>query len=610
MTMFLGFIFIASWMFSMSHKERILFLVSAMTIMFIVILNNEAVTVDRKVTNFIEVFFLSVVAFFFDAFDYNLSLSNFLKELQIKKEQEEIKRLENFKTRFFTNLTHELRTPLTIITGMANEIIESPTRWAVTGGEIIRRNAANLLNLVNQILDLSRIESGSMPIHLVRGDVITYIGYITDAFRGQAILKKIELHFLPHAASFEMDFDPDKYLAVLSNLISNAIKFTPEGGHVYIEVSVREDSPHPLLELIVKDTGIGIPPEEINQIFERFYQIDTEQSKAGLGTGLGLSLVRELVDMLGGEIAVSSPPGRGSQFKVVLPAHQNAPLHSPPFFPGDIRNQVELNQTASGYAMVPVADGTQSEKREILLIEDHPEVADFIKMCLEDTYHIHVAHDGQTGIDKAIATVPDLVLSDVLMPVKNGLEVCRELTQHPVTSHIPIVLLSAKADPESRVNGLASGADVFMVKPFHKEELRLQIRNLLERFRTFHERYEKPVEIEISTGDDTFQQEDEFVRKVRDAVMQNLDNSEFSVSHLERMVFLSRSQIHKKLKALTGLSASQFIRRVRLDKARHLLRTTSLTVADIAYQVGFSDPNYFTRCFTEEWGQTPTATRG
>lgn len=610
LVMFLGFIFIFTWMFAMSHTERTIFAFFSLTIMCAaIILNpNTETSENTRVTNFIEVLFLSTVAFIFDSFDFNLKLANFMNQLKIKDEQERIIRLEEFKSRFFTNLTHELRTPLTMISGMAREIAEDPRRWATEGSEIIVRNSGNLLNLVNQILALSKIESGSLPLYMVKGDVVSYLGYVVDAFRGHALAKRIKLHFLSEEAEVIMDYDPDKYMTILSNLLSNAIKFTPEEGNVYVSLVFRQAQENSYFEMTVRDTGIGIPQSELDHIFERFYQAQNELTGSGVGTGIGLSLVYELIKLLGGDIQVKSVLGKGTTFTVTLPRRAGEMSDGSPLLKEDIRSNVNFYLPPSRQEEIPVEE-IIDEKPDILIIEDNTDVIKYLHICLGDIYRITSCTDGLAGLEKAIEMVPDLILSDVLMPVKDGLAVCRELKKHPITNHIPIILLSAKVDPESRLAGLQSGADVYMAKPFDKHELRMQIHNLLDRRQVLHARYLEETKVsELSSGDPP-QQEDPFVVKARNIVFDHLDESEFSVLHLYRAVFLSRTQLHKKLKALTGMSATHFIRHIRLTKAREFLKSGDMNITEIAYQVGFSDPNYFTRCYGEEFGESPSETR-
>ena len=608
--MFLGYVFVASWMFAMSHKERTVFAFFSLSIMGATIVLNPSpdLPVSDRVTNFIEIFFLSTVAFIFDSFDFNLKLSNFMNQLKIKDEQERVVRLEEFKSRFFTNLTHELRTPLTMISGMAREIAEDPRRWATEGSEIIVRNSGNLLNLVNQILALSKIESGSLPLYMVKGDVVSYLGYVVDAFRGHALAKRIKLHFLSEEAEVIMDYDPDKYMTILSNLLSNAIKFTPEDGNVYVSLVFRQAQEDSFFEMTVRDTGIGIPQSELDHIFERFYQAQNELTGSGVGTGIGLSLVNELIKLLGGDIQVKSVIGKGTTFTVTLPWRTGEMSDGSPLLKEDIKSNVNFYLPPSPQEEIQVEE-IIDEKPDILIIEDNTDVIKYLNICLGDIYRITSCNDGLAGVEKAIEMVPDLILSDVLMPIKDGLAVCRELKKHPITNHIPIILLSAKVDPESRLAGLQSGADVYMAKPFDKHELRMQIHNLLDRRQVLHARYmEETMVTEPSTGDQP-QPEDPFVVKARNIVFDHLDESEFSVLHLYRAVFLSRTQLHKKLKALTGMSATQFIRHIRLTKAREFLKSGDMNVTEIAYQVGFSDPNYFTRCYGEEFGESPSETR-
>ena len=361
--MFLGYIFVASWMFAMSNKERVLFIVGSILIMSITIFYfKEGLPTSRLISSFLEITFLSAIAFIFDAFDYNLNMSNFLSSREIEREQERISKLEEFKSRFFTNLTHELRTPLTIISGMATEIAEDPKRWAAEGSEVISRNAGNLLNLINQILALSKIESGSMPLHMVQGDIVSYLGYVVDAFRGHALAKRIKLHFLAEEAEVIMDYDQEKYMTILSNLISNAIKFTPEEGNVYVSLVFRDMGEDSVFELTVRDTGIGIPPEELEHIFERFYQAQNELTGSGIGTGIGLSLVHELVKMLEGEIHVRSAQDKGTTFTITFPLRKETINPGAPVMKEDIRSNINFLMPSLPHDNIVNADVVSADK--------------------------------------------------------------------------------------------------------------------------------------------------------------------------------------------------------------------------------------------------------
>lgn len=605
--LYMAFIFISGWMFSMSHKERLLFNLATLPVMFFIIWvkPEEDMSYD-KLAMYYEIIFLTVIAFFFDTFDYNLNVSNFLARKTIEKERETIQRLEEFKSKFFTNLTHELRTPLTVISGMSSVIAENPKRWAAEGTEMISRNAGNLLNVINQILDLSKLEDGSLPVNMVRGDIVSYVGYIVDAFNGHAHSKKIGLHFLNSGSEIEMDYDPDKYFSILSNLISNAIRYTPEGGNIYIQLSLQNTSATSFLEITVRDTGKGIDEDVIGHIFDRFYQADAVNSS--FGSGIGLSIVRELVKLLHGEISVTSNIGKGTQFVIKMPVKTNAEPVNEDLFRNKIIKEVPNYIPHPEILKEESETETNSDLHEVLIVEDNADVVTFLQISLGDKFHLTVRNDGQAGIDKAIEMVPDVILSDIMMPVKDGFELCRELKANNITSHIPIILLSSKTDTASRITGLESGADFYMVKPFDKRELHLQIGQILESRRELQARYSDPSYLQgISSADDT--PEDEFLKKVKEIIYDHLDDSEFGILQLCRKIFVSRTQLHKKLKALTGLSASLFIRQIRLFAARELLKDDKLNVTEIAYRVGFTDPNYFTRCFTQEFGMPPSELR-
>ncbi len=608
LVMFFAFVFICSWMFSMSFKELMVFYFFTLPPMIIVVyLKKEVPDNYSKLAMYYEIVFLSLITFFFDAFDYNLRVSNFLALKAIEKDQQKIKRLEQFKSRFFTNLTHELRTPLTVISGMSEVIKENPKRWVDEGSEIITRNAGNLLNLINQILDLSKLENGSLPVNLINGDIVSYVGYVIDAFRGHAETKKITLHFLCEEEEIQLDYDPDKYFSIISNLLSNAIRFTPEEGNIYVQLSSRNTGNHGSLEIVIRDTGKGIPEEDLAHIFERFFQAD--DTGKNLGTGIGLSIVHELVRVLGGEIKVRSTIGKGTQFTITMPVHSNAEVVSTDLF------KSKINKIAPGFITAPELleesenGEASSELPDVLIVEDNLDVIKFLQVCLGDAFQLTFRKDGQSGIDKAIESVPDIIISDVMMPVKDGLTLCRELKAHEITSHIPIILLSARTDTPSRIAGLESGADLYMSKPFDRTELRLQIKNMLDSRQELQERY---TQHSLTTDPATYsskKREDEFVGRVRDIVYHHLDDSEFGIHELCRSIYLSRTQVHKKLKALTGLSASLFIRQVRLLAAREMLKSNELNVTEIAYKVGFTDPNYFSRCFAQEFGNSPSDSR-
>ncbi|MBK7872189.1 MAG: response regulator [Saprospiraceae bacterium] len=519
---------------------------------------------------------------------------------ELAEKNKQLHELDEMKSRFFTNIAHEFRTPLTIIGGMANQMREHPEQWQDKGLKMIIRNSNSLLNLVNQILDLRKLESGNLQLKMVQGDVMQYLSYIFESFQSLAESKDLQLHFLNAQQELWMDYDPDKFLRIISNLLSNAIKYTPEGGNVYLQVDQINTGQEAQLQIRVKDTGIGIPTDQLQQIFDRFYQVDDSTTRRGEGTGIGLALTRELVKLLNGDIRVESMPGKGSTFSITLPIRRDAPLEA--------MTQTEtmhfVPQSPEQVDVISHLEASEKELPSLLIVEDNPDIVQYLKSCLEGLYHLDIASDGQAGIDKAIEQVPDIIISDVMMPVKDGFELCETLKNDERTSHIPIILLTAKADDESRIKGLKRGADAYLAKPFNKQELIVWLEKLLELRQRLQERY-NALEENALLKDVATQQEDEFIQKVRQAVEKNIDDEDFGILQLCRAVNLSRAQLHNKIKALTGKSTSHYIRAIRLRKAKDLLKNPNLNISQVAYEVGFHDPKYFSKTFAEEFGILP-----
>ncbi len=523
-----------------------------------------------------------------------------------RKEAERQKELNTAKSHFFTNISHEFRTPLTIINGITEKMAENPEKWFHKGQKMIRRNSDNLLNLVNQILDLRKLESGDLKLNLIQRNIISYIKYIIESFQSYSEDKNIELKLDAPKAELIMDFDPDKILRIISNLMSNALKFTPEGGKITVKVSSITSSSSPFLCLQVIDTGVGIPKNKLPEIFNQFYQVDSSNTRQSEGTGIGLALTQELVHLMNGNIKVNSQLGEGTRFTITIPIHTEAPLKN---IQNQISKSIDLPYTVSGYEEIEISNIHNSEtKPSLLIVEDNSDVVQYLVSCLEDQYHLKIAMDGQEGIEKAIQFVPDIIISDLMMPRKDGLELCQALKTDERTSHIPIVLLTAKADQDSRLEGLTRGADEYLTKPFDKKELLLRLNNLLSIRKKLQERY-STVQHPKPSDDPTFQQEDEFILKVRKIIEANLDDENFGLLELCKEVTMSRSQLYRKIKALTNQSTSLYIRSVRLQNAKALLETTDLNIAQVAFETGFSNPSYFSRIFSEEFGFPPTKNR-
>ena len=572
-----------------------------------------------------------------------------------------IKELDAVKTKLYTNITHEFRTPLTVILGMAQQSLDKPKEHFQEGLKMIVRNGQSLLNLVNQMLDLSKLESGKLTIHYQQGDVVNFLKYITESFHSYAENKGIQIHFLSDLEILTMDFDETRFQQIVSNLLSNAIKFTPTGGHIYVSVSVKlrkiSNLPkieHPTSSLIlkIKDTGIGITEGSLPYIFDRFYQVDDTATRHGEGTGIGLALTQELVKLLEGTIVVKSLLNEGTEFEVTLPIRQVANMSEGMPMEKINNGKGRLSQTAINEISINENEllinyqSTSTEKPLVLIADDNADVRAYIASCLTTDYTLFIAKNGQECEDVAFDKTPDLIVSDVMMPLKDGFQVCKTLKNDERTSHIPIILLTAKADMDSKLQGLERGADAYLMKPFHKEELLLRIKKLLELRQQLQQHYRSTI------SDFGFRISDEpttdiinpkyviardeateggynpaedipthknnpvvsgldntFVLKVRATIETHLNDFDFDVEKLSRALAMSYSQVHRKLSALTGLSPNSFIRYVRLVKAKALLQNSGFSITAIAYDSGFNDAGYFSRVFKQEFGVTPQAWR-
>ena len=531
-----------------------------------------------------------------------------LRRYKIREEAKRLKELDEVKTRFYTNITHEFRTPLTIILGMADQLKNRVNGNHEESLDMINRNGHQLLKLVNQMLDLSKLESGGLKLHWEQGDIISYLQYVIEAFESWAASKQIHIHFLPEEKALFMDYDPDRLLYIMSNLLSNAIKYSAEGKDVY--VLLRKDhmrnSALPHLLITVKDQGSGIPQSQIPHIFDRFYQLDDETNRNVDGTGIGLTFTRELARLMGGDIDVSSQWGVGSEFRIWLPIRCEH----------EIRSSIPEMQGISAPDPVAPAEQAESGKPHLLIVEDNPDLVRYLITSLEKTYQLEVAHNGQEGINQAIASIPDMIITDVMMPEKDGFELCKILKNHELTSHIPIIMLTAKADVESRLDGLRTGADAYMAKPFMKDELAVRIQALLNQRKKLQAWYLSQVGINkarVETGaktlDDVVPDENGFLNKVNKKIDEKLDDHTFGVDELSKSLNMSTSSLFRKIKALTDFSTAHYLRSYRLAKAKVLLKTTPHAISEIAYKTGFSDPRYFSRVFKNEVGKTPTRYR-
>ncbi|MFQ5637355.1 MAG: two-component regulator propeller domain-containing protein [bacterium] len=621
-------------------------------------------------------YFIVYAGIFYGIARFQINRQKLRYDLERKNlEADKLLDMDKIKSRFFANISHEFRTPLTLILGPAEELIaEASGEKNRKNAALVHRNAQRLLRLINQLLDLSRLETGKMQLQASPGDFVVFLKGLVMSFESLADGKNIDLGFQvddapqpcegsetstplnPPLARGEskgghksMYFDRDKIEKIFTNLLSNAFKFTPDRGSVKVTCTLIKDcrwgasnsgngqkyeirdpkceacinSPGATpsvncVEIRVEDTGDGIPADRLPHIFDRFYQVDASSTRAHEGTGIGLALVKELVQVHNGSIEVKSREGRGTTLTVCLPlgkahlqvdeivekndvtvgAYRDAPLHADvPTARDALPNPTEILQ-----------EGEQKGEIDdiiVLIIEDNAYVRAYIREHLEPDYKIVEASDGQEGVDKAVEIIPDLVISDIMMPKKDGYQVCRQLKTDQRTSHIPIILLTAKAAAEEKIAGLETGADAYVLKPFRPKELAVRVRKLIELRRKLRERFStatviKPSEIAATSMDQ------EFLQRVITTIEALMEDSHLNVETLAKKVAMSSSQINRKLNALVGQPASRLIRSMRLQRAADLLAKNAGTMAEIAYQAGFSDQAHFTRSFQKQFGCTPS----
>ncbi len=526
-----------------------------------------------------------------------------LKRQLALQEAQRLRELDDLKTRLYTNITHEFRTPITVIMGIAADLAGK----AYNAGEFqnkletISRNSDNLLHLVNQLLDLAKLEHGKLIYAPICGNIISWMQYLVESHQSLAESKNIRLTFYSEIPALDMDYDPDQLSKVISNLLTNAIKFTPSKGKVIFHTKL--DTVQNKLVFKVRDDGIGIPDQEQNRIFDRFYQVKNEDRQFHGGTGIGLSLTKEIVELAGGTISVNSEPEKGSEFIVCLPITSNAPqkqhsnknLAKPPR-PGILASS-EISETEASLS-------DPKDKPLVLIAEDNADVAGFIRDTIRLHYKVKWAADGEKAQEMAMNLIPDLVIMDVMMPGKNGFEVCDILKKDIRTDHIPVIMLTARVADTDRISGYERGADAYLTKPFNQKELLVRMEQLLKLRRQLQAKYGK---IDIPSNKDTVQTpEEQFLAKAILIVENNLDKSMFNASELAAAIHLSESQLYRKLKAITGKSTAIFIRSVRLKNAKDLLESSNLSVSEVAYMVGFNDPAWFSRVFKEEFGMAPS----
>jgi signal transduction histidine kinase/ligand-binding sensor domain-containing protein/DNA-binding response OmpR family regulator len=547
------------------------------------------------------ILYMLIAITFSDRF-YRFQLS---KKLAIA-EHNKLKDLNTLKSNLYTNITHEFRTPLTVILGMADTLKDTINSKKFEGAEksleMIQRNGKNLLRLVNEMLDLAKFERGNMELQSVQANVVPLIKHISESFNSLADENQINLTIYSEIDTLVMDIDIDKLTSVISNLLSNAIKFTPEFGKIIVHINQITQNQNPYLFIKVKDNGIGISKEELPHIFNRFYQTDAAISRKNEGTGIGLALTKELVELMKGTIEAKSMLNTGSEFNIVIPVSKNAPISK--------NIQITNPPRESVSDALPILTEqtleTNSELPLVLIIEDNMDVAYYLKTCLANKYETLHAVNGIVGIEMAFEKIPDIIICDVMMPEKDGFEVCVTLKSDERTDHIPIIILTAKVTIKDRLTGLACGADAYLAKPFNKDELFTRLEQLVSLRKKLIGKIQK-AGFKTLLNKRTKNPKIQFLQKVVKLIHKDIGSSTFGSKDLTEKLQISDSQIYRKIKAITGKSTAVFIRSIRLQYANELLKNTDKTVSEVAYAVGFNDPSWFSRAFKEEFGFAPSS---
>lgn len=507
---------------------------------------------------------------------------------QERREAKQLRELNTYKLNFFTNISHELRTPISLILAPIERLMERDNR---DGDQrqlhIIRNNANRLLKMVDQLLDFRKMEMGKNEFHSSTGDLVRFVEEIVLQFSEPASQKNIDLKFDSQETFFLLEFDKDKMEKILLNLLSNAMKFTPEEGEIRVKLEISQDKYTADVRLAVTDTGIGIPVKYIDQIFDRYYTVNERAHQVNHGTGIGLSIVKEFVAMHRGEISVESEEGVGSAFTVTM----NLDL------PAAEVSQESKSEKGSSNSL--------KGAKKLVLVEDNAELSAYLTEMMEEEYETVSAKDGIEGWRTILNEMPDIVISDVIMPGRNGLELCEKVKSDARTRHIPVILLTADQKEASRLSGLKNGADDFITKPFNVKALKARVNNLVFQRGKLQDTYSKKISIE-TTEAEIVSRDEIFIKDAVDIVHREMEDSELNVEKLAAHLNMSRVALYKRLVSVTGKSPHQFIKDIRLDHARQLLEKSQMTIAEVAYKVGYNDRKYFSRHFKEAFGRIPS----
>lgn len=519
-----------------------------------------------------------------------------MQEEEALKQKEE---LDQMKFRFFTNISHELRTPLTLIITPLDTMIRKLTDETLKKQlNTVYKNAQNLLALVNQLLDFRKLEMKGERLHLMNGDMEEFIVSAYQNFMQIAVEKRIDFVDATEHRPVYLFFDRDKVHKIVNNLLSNAFKYTPEGGTVTLQLTTEETEGRSYVKISVSDTGIGIPASDLPYVFDRFYQVGNEGDEK-MGSGIGLHLVREYVNLHGGKIAVDSRLDCGSVFTVWLPMDLN-----PEPSEEEGADSAAEPETLETKEVATASTVTDEHAKTLLLVEDNREFRTFLKEQLADFYRIVEAADGEEGERKAIEENPDLIVSDIMMPKVDGIELCRRIKTNVQTSHIPVILLTARTADDIKINSYEVGADSYMSKPFNFDMLMVRIEKLIEQQEKRKQEFRQNIEVNPSAITITSVDE-QLIQRCLEYIEKNMDNPEYGVEELSRDLGMVRMSLYRKLQSITGNTPTDFIRSIRLKRAAQLLQGSRLPIVEVANRVGFGSPSYFSKCFKEMFGMLP-----
>ncbi|MBA4851108.1 response regulator [Emticicia sp. BO119] len=556
--------------------------------------------------NFCFVAELLVFGFFLGRIiiDYEKSRSASEKQLILNQERtQQLKELDTLKTNFFTNISHEFRTPLTLLISPLIDLQkEFPKR------EIFRtmyRNGERLLALINQLLDLSKLEAHQMSVELSEVELVNFFRTLTSSFSSLAQGRNIAFEVSQNKHVFSALIDKDKTEKIITNLLSNAFKFTPENKRIEITIAYLHKTPQTSTAkaiIKVKDEGIGISEEKLSKIFDRFYQVDNSSSREFEGTGIGLALVKELVSVLKGKISVESKENKGTCFTLELPVEEINQSKTSIEDNSDIKPASKENKLSQA----TVLSALDIKENILLIVDDNDDIRRYVKSIFEKEYKVIEANNGKEGIRKANEQIPDIIISDLMMPEMDGFEFCQNIKSDEKTSHIPVVMLTAKATVDSRIQGLELGADDYLIKPFNSVEIQIRIKNLIEKQERLRQYYTRNLTSAKPLNNTTNTLDIAFLQRAKDIVERHLGNNLFNAEQLSEEMHLSQSQLLRKLKALTNLTIVEFIRQYRLERAAGLLVKQNATVSEVALQVGFENMSYFAKVFHDQYGVLPS----